>query len=115
MTDLPVFDPQDALRVTGNRAAIAAHLLGLFLGELPEARHVIADLAADGAHEALRARVHKLAGSAMYCGALRLLATCRALEAAIDDSAGDADIEAATRAVLAAIEQFLAAGPTIPA
>ena len=45
MTELPVFDPQEALRVTGNRAAIATHLLGLFLNELPEARLVITDLA----------------------------------------------------------------------
>lgn len=29
VTELPVFDPQEALRVTGNRAAIATHLLGL--------------------------------------------------------------------------------------
>ena len=114
VTELPVFDPQEALRVTGNRAAIATHLLGLFLNELPEARLVITDLAADGEREALRARVHKLAGSAMYCGAVRLLAVSRALEAAIEDGAADVDIETGTRSVLDEIGRFIAAAPKMP-
>ena len=73
MTELPVHDPAEALRVTGNRPEVAAHLLGLFLKELPDAQRTVAGLGASGEHEALRARVHRLAGSAMYCGALRLL------------------------------------------
>ena len=115
MTELPVHDPAEALRVTGNRPEVAAHLLGLFLKELPDAQRTVAGLGASGEHEALRARVHRLAGSAMYCGALRLLAASRALEAAIEDGASAAEIGAGTQAVLDEIARFVAAEPTMRA
>ena len=102
----PVHDPEAALRVVGGRAELAAHLLELFLRELASAGAELGRLHAANEVEALRARVHKLAGSALYCGAPRLRRACGDLERVIAEGSDAAAVAGAMAAVLDEIEGF---------
>lgn len=111
-SELPAYDPADALRVTGNRPDVARHLLGLLRKDLPTQRERMAGLIADASWPGARELAHKLAGSALYCGAPALLCACRALEARIEENADQPeDAEWLGAEVLTQIDRFLREAP----
>ncbi len=109
--DLPVYDALEALKIAGGNAGIAEHLLGLFRTELPPIRARLARLQDETAWDATRELAHRLAGSALYCGAPALCAACRELELQLLDGVptDTATTCSAAAAVLAEIDRFLAA------
>ncbi|MEI2454651.1 response regulator [Lysobacter firmicutimachus] len=100
----PVWDDDSAARaLNGNRTHIAT-LRGLFLQELPNARHAIESAHRLGNVDAVRAELHKLRASCGFVGALRLAQAVQELQAQPDSAA------ALTRLAAAAADTVQAAG-----
>lgn len=87
---LPVYDRALAIRVAGGNPRVAAELLGLLLGELPDERQALRRAWERGDKESVRKLAHKLHGSARYCGTPALAAAAAALEAVPPEDAGAA-------------------------
>ncbi|WP_064748718.1 response regulator [Lysobacter antibioticus] len=100
----PVWDDDSAARaLNGNRTHIAT-LRGLFLQELPNARHAIESAHRLGNVDAVRAELHKLRASCGFVGALRLAQAVQELQAQPDSAA------ALTRLAAAADDTVQATG-----
>lgn len=108
-TTPPAYDAAAALAVAGGNAAIARQLLGLFRTELPQQAARLRALHAAGDLAGLREGVHRLAGSARYCGAPALFDACQTLETRLlaDRTEVGADVER----VMTEIERFQQAAP----
>jgi len=83
----PAWDDDSAARaLNGNRTHIAT-LRGLFVQELPNARHAIRSAHQIGNVDAVRAELHKLRASCGFVGALRLAQAVQELQAQPDSPA----------------------------
>lgn len=96
-----VRDQSHALRVAGGNRELAAELFQMLQAQLPAEREEIVTLLEAGEHESLHALVHKLRGSARYCGAMALQAAGEMLEQSLklDPVHRSAAIAAFNRAV----------------
>lgn len=68
MTRLDVIDRNAALEMAGGSAELADELFGMLIAELPNHQEKIEAALAAGDLGALQAHIHKLNGSATYCG-----------------------------------------------
>ena len=75
-----VRDQSHALRAAGGNRELAAELLQMLQEQLPSQRAEIVTLLEAGEHESVHELVHKLQGSARYCGAMALQAAGEMLE-----------------------------------
>ena len=66
--NIPVYDKQLALKSTGNNEALAKNFVEKLLAELDEQTPILQTLFDEKAYSALKELVHKLHGSAAYCG-----------------------------------------------
>lgn len=83
----PAWDDDSAARaLNGNRTHIAT-LRGLFVQELPNARHAIRSAHQLGNVDAVRAELHKLRASCGFVGAVRLAQAVQDLQAQPDSAA----------------------------
>lgn len=80
---IKVIDQELALERAGGNAQLAAELFGMLLQELPQQRSAIEAALASGDYPALRHLVHKLNGSATYCGVPALKAAADSLETSL--------------------------------
>ncbi|MBX9402476.1 response regulator [Lysobacter sp. BMK333-48F3] len=91
----PAWDDDSAARaLNGNRTHIAT-LRGLFVQELPNARHAIRSAHQLGNVDAVRAELHKLRASCGFVGAVRLAQAVQELQAQPDSAALLARFESA--------------------
>lgn len=91
----PAWDDDSAARaLNGNRTHIAT-LRGLFVQELPNARHAIRSAHQLGNLDAVRAELHKLRASCGFVGAVRLAQAVQDLQAQPDSAALLARFESA--------------------
>jgi len=101
-----VIDRDLALERAGGNAQLAAELFGMLLQELPQQRTAIESALAAGDYTALRHQVHKLNGSATYCGVPALKAAADTLETHL--KRGETAYAASgVRAVVEEIERIL--------
>ncbi len=75
-----VRDQSHALRAAGGSRELAAELFQMLQEQLPAQRDEIVVLLEAGENESVHALVHKLQGSALYCGAMALQAAGEMLE-----------------------------------
>ncbi|PKM45297.1 MAG: hypothetical protein CVV05_07990 [Gammaproteobacteria bacterium HGW-Gammaproteobacteria-1] len=80
---MKVIDKDLALQRAGGNAQLAAELFTMLLRELPQQRAGIEAALAAGDYPALQHLVHKLNGSATYCGVPALKAAADSLESAL--------------------------------
>ncbi|GAB4297309.1 MAG: hypothetical protein Kow0096_15260 [Thiohalomonadaceae bacterium] len=80
---LKVIDQELALQRAGGNAQLAAELFGMLLQELPQQRSAIQAALTAGDYPALQHLVHKLNGSATYCGVPALKAAADSLESSL--------------------------------
>lgn len=77
---MKVIDKDLALQRAGGNAQLAAELFNMLLQELPQQRSAIEAALAAGDYPSLQHLVHKLNGSATYCGVPALKAAADSLE-----------------------------------
>ena len=101
---LPLYDPEEAIRLAGGNAALAQEMLELFRDELRRHRPLFADTGGDPGD--LRRAAHEIQGGAAYCGMPRLRRRAAELEEAAQhhDPAGQ---ERGRRRLLATIDALL--------
>lgn len=80
---MKVIDQDLALQRAGGNAQLAAELFSMLLQELPQQRSAVEAALAAGDYPALQQLVHKLNGSATYCGVPALKAAADALETSL--------------------------------
>lgn len=80
LTDLPILDRQDGLRLAGHNQALADDILDLFIGELDAETTSFHSLLAESNLTELQRRIHKLHGACCYTGTPRLKACLYHLE-----------------------------------
>lgn len=80
ISNLPIIDWEDGLRLAGNRQDLANEVLDMLVKRLPGDIALIKQLNADGDYKALRDEAHKLHGAVCYCGTPRLKAVLSKLE-----------------------------------
>ncbi|MDX1589493.1 MAG: response regulator [Oleiphilaceae bacterium] len=101
-TRLATVDLEESLRLAGGRLDLAEEMLATLLSQLPEEADIIREALANGDHDRLLERVHRLHGACRYCGVPTLRQHAAALETAIKrDQPGTA---AMTESLLAAME-----------
>ncbi|MDH5834770.1 response regulator [Luteimonas kalidii] len=96
----PVWNEAQALAALGGNAANVAALRGLFIDELPASRDAIAQAAARGDGDTLRAALHRLRASCGFVGATRLLEASGRLHAEPGSGAALRTFLAAAQATL---------------
>lgn len=74
LTELPILDRQDGLRLAGHNQALADDILDLFIGELEAETNAFHQLLAENNLVELQRRLHKLHGACCYTGTPRLKA-----------------------------------------
>jgi two-component system sensor histidine kinase BarA len=79
-----VRDQSHALRAAGGNRELAAELFQMLQEQLPAQREEIVALLEAGEHETVHELVHKLQGSARYCGAMALQAAGEMLEQSLN-------------------------------
>lgn len=77
---MKVIDRDLALERAGGNAQLAAELFDMLVQELPQQRTAIESALAASDYTALRHQVHKLNGSATYCGVPALKVAADSLE-----------------------------------
>jgi two-component system sensor histidine kinase BarA len=80
---MKVIDQDLALERAGGNAQLAAELFSMLLQELPQQRNAIEAALAAGDFPALQHFVHKLNGSATYCGVPALKTAAATLETSL--------------------------------
>lgn len=80
---MKIIDQDLALERAGGNAQLAAELFTMLLQELPQQRSDIEAALAAGDYPTLRHLVHKLNGSATYCGVPALKAAADTLESSL--------------------------------
>ena len=102
----PPRDREAALRWTGDNAAVADSLWGLFMEQLPGHRQRLYEAFARADRIKLREEVHVLLGSASCCGAPILKRSIETLQRSLHAD-HSAELELPMGDVLAAIDQLL--------
>ncbi len=90
---LRAFDEDLALQRAGGNADLARELYQLLQKELPEYQQLIPSLYAEGNFQSLLEAVHKLNGSATYCGVPALKAAVDAMETSLKRGDKDSYVE----------------------
>lgn len=103
---LSVVDEALALERAGGNAALACELFQMLQKELPVYHENIRDLYDNGNMEALINTVHKLNGSATYCGVPALKAAAETLESDLKRG-NEESYQKALETVIAEIERLL--------
>ncbi len=100
---LKVIDRDLALERAGGSLDLAQELFGMLLKELPYFRATLSSCHAAGDLQALQESVHKLNGSATYCGVPALKRAADSLESRL--KRGDSDIAGDFTILLAEIDR----------
>lgn len=80
LSELPILDRQDGLRLAGHNQALANDILDLFIGELEAETTAFHHLLNENNPTELQRRIHKLHGACCYTGTPRLKACLYHLE-----------------------------------
>lgn len=106
MTRLDIIDREAALEMAGGSAELADELFTMLLNELPGHQRDLQTLLATGDLTALQARIHKLNGSATYCGVPALKAAADRAETHLKEGRTDT-IEQELQRILEEIDRVL--------
>ena len=80
LSDLPIIDWEQGLKLAGHRKDLAQEILGMLMNRLNEDLALIKQLNEQSDYSALKDQVHKLHGAVCYCGTPRLKTVLSALE-----------------------------------
>lgn len=109
---LRTVDEQLALQQAGGNVELARDLYQLLQNELPEYQHRIPSLYAEGDLQSLQEVVHKLNGSATYCGVPALKEAVNAMESSLKRGEQE-NYATGVRKILLEIERLMQC-PTLP-
>ena len=111
-SELRAVDEQLALERAGGNADLARELYQMLQNELPEYQSRLPELFAQGNANALQEAVHKLNGSATYCGVPALKAAAETMESSL--KRGEQEMFGRNLATLLDEIQRVRQNPTLP-